>query len=156
MFNYLSMQLPESHESKNTIENMEEYSSYFVAPRAMRVDRSGVCHMNESYTCRSGAWWATQLKITKVPEGYIAHIHEMEKKYTWKKESEPWFIGTLLEKCYGKVVAFSIDEYCKTYSVHPSKFLWYVQEVSEVEKEESAKAIIENFKKNLKKDYNKN
>jgi hypothetical protein len=46
----------------------------------------------------------------------------MKKKYTWEKTNEPP-MNVDLSKCYGKVVAASIEEYCKEYGISPKKFI---------------------------------
>ena len=144
------MKLPEKYENKNTLENMEDYTSLYIVPRAMRVDTAGECHLNEAFPGSKKPWWTEQLKITKVPEWYIVHINEMAREYSWDNLDEPP-MGMNLEKSYGKIVEFTIDQYCKKYSVSPKLFPSLDQEVMITPKNNTVKDIIKTFKNNLMK-----
>ena len=76
----------------------------------MRVNKKWECYVYERAEWQESPWWTVQLKITKVPEGYIVHIHEMEKDCTWEQMDEHPWVGLDFEKSYGAVVAFTIEE----------------------------------------------
>lgn len=142
------MKLPERHEKKNTLENMEEYTSCYTVPRAMRVDQQGQCHLNESFSWEERPGGTVQLKITKVPEGYIVHIDDMEDDYKREKKNEQWIMSDF-EKCYGRVVASSIDEYCKKYSISPQRFPSTIEKVDEIKHKKTLRDLIRNLKNGI-------
>jgi hypothetical protein len=43
------MKLPEKYENKNDLEDMKDYTSSYITPRTMRVDKKGDCYLNEAY-----------------------------------------------------------------------------------------------------------
>lgn len=69
----------------------------------------------------------------------------MKKEHLREKKDDPSFIGTALEKCYGKVVAFSIEKYCKTYNISPKTFPSFSEKIDMSEIENTSKEIIKNL-----------
>lgn len=79
----------------------------------MWVDLNGNAFLNEEYTLDKSPGGTCCLQVTKVSEGYIVHLDTFSyfgEKYEWTKSAYPGF-NTLEEKCYGKVLAFSLEEY---------------------------------------------
>lgn len=146
----MNMKLPERHEKKNTLENMKDYSSGYTVPRAMRVDKEGNCYLNEGYSFEEKTWWTVQLKITKVPEWYIVHIDEMKDDYTREKRGASWF-SLDVEKCYGKVVASSMDDYSKKYNVPSHKSIPDIKKGAESKYKKTIKDLVDNIRKGLLK-----
>lgn len=97
--------LPESFEEKSLICNMEIGDSGFITPWGMWMDNEGKCFLNEKYNLHPVEFGTANLKITRVIDGYLAHIHEMKDDYKWEKQSNPVFM-TDAEFCYGPVVGF--------------------------------------------------
>ena len=97
--------LPEQFEENNQLKNMDIGDSGYIVPWGMWMDLDGNCFLNESYTHQPNTGGTVQLKITRVIDGYIAHIHEMQDDYKWEKQSSPGYMSAEND-CYGPVVGF--------------------------------------------------
>jgi ubiquitin C-terminal hydrolase len=129
---------------------MDNYTSCYVVSRALWVDQDNECHLDENAFWSEKSSWTKQLKITKVPEWYIAHINEMKKPYSWAKLDEPPMWSNL-EKSYGQVVSFTIEQYCKEYHISPKLFPSTNEEVQITTQNNTTKDIIKSFKTGLTK-----
>lgn len=72
----------------------------------MWVDMDGNCWLNESYPYSKTIEGTSKLKITRVEDGYIAHIAECGE--TWEKQDGHEFVSDDKD-VYGKVVGFDLE-----------------------------------------------
>ena len=92
--------LPEQFEESNQLKNMDIGDSGYIVPWGMWMDLDGNCFLNEAYTHSPTPRGTVQLKITRVIDGYIAHIHEMNDDYKWDRQSGPSYMSAKND-CYG-------------------------------------------------------
>ncbi len=100
--------LPPKFEDKSQLKNMKVGESGYTVPWAMWVDLDGNCWLNENYTIQGTPGGTVQLKITRVTEGYIAHINDMKDNERWQKVEDPCFMSPN-EVIWGKVVGFELS-----------------------------------------------
>lgn len=107
------MTIPDKFIEKGQLFNMKAGESGFIVPWGMWVHTSGVAYLNENYTTSPSTGGTVSLKITRVVEGYVVHLDIFDygtREYKWDQQENPSY-ATPIEKCYGKVVAFSMKEY---------------------------------------------
>lgn len=97
--------LPVAFENQSQLLNMRVGESVYIVPWGMWVDMDGNCYLNEKYDIHPGPSGTVQLKITKIENGYIVHLKEMNGDYKWERQEGPTY-ATPNEFCYGKVVGF--------------------------------------------------
>ena len=102
--------LPKNFENQNQLKNMKVGQSGYIVPWGMWVDLNGNCWLNEDYEFDSTPGGTVQLKVTRVVDGYIAHIHEMKYSngYKWTPQTGPSYASPD-EVCWGEVVGFDIN-----------------------------------------------
>jgi len=103
------MKLPDSFENKSQLKNMKVGQQGYIVPWGMWVHSDGQCYLNEEYTFSQSPGGTVSLKITRVNDGYVAHIHEMTEKHKWERQEQPSYMSPK-EMCYGKVVGFGREE----------------------------------------------
>jgi hypothetical protein len=100
--------LPSTFENTDQLKNMKVGESGYITPWGMWIDMDGNSWLNENYELHDSTGGTVQLKITRVLDGYIAHIHEMNGDYKWTKQNGPSYASPE-EVCYGKVVGYDLD-----------------------------------------------
>jgi hypothetical protein len=100
-------QFPKSKEEKK-LSDLEVGESCYTAPWAMWVRTDGSCFLNENYPAYNAPKGTAQLKITRVKDGYIAFIYDVD--YRWSKSDSHGFCSPD-EVCHGPVVAFGVTSY---------------------------------------------
>ena len=103
------MKVPDAFENKNQLKNMKVGQQGYIVPWGMWIDLDGNCYLNENYTLDQSPGGTVSLKITRVNDGYIAHIHEMTEKHKWERQESPSYMSPK-EMCYGKVVGFGREK----------------------------------------------
>jgi len=107
------MTIPDKFIATNQLFNMKAGESGYIVPWGMWIDTSGHAYLNENYTIEHSKGGTVSLKVTRVVEGYVIHLDTFNyggRDYKWQKQSSPGYMSPS-EVCYGKVVAFSMDEY---------------------------------------------
>ncbi len=98
---------PKSKEEKK-LSDLEVREPCFTLPWAMWVRTDGNCFLNENYPAYSASEGNARLKITRVKDGYIAYIYDLD--YKWSKSDHHGFASPD-EVCHGAVVAFGVTSY---------------------------------------------
>jgi hypothetical protein len=107
------MKIPEQFINKNQLFNLKVGQSGYIVPWGMWVDLEGNAFLNENYNFHESSGGTVSLLITRVSEGYVAHLDSFKyfnEPYTWEKQDSPGF-NSPKQACYGKIVAFSMDNY---------------------------------------------
>jgi len=100
--------LPSNFENNNQLKNMKVGDSGYIVPWGMWVDMDGNAWLNENYDFDPVPGGTVQLKVTRVVDGYIAHIHDMNDDYKWARQNSPSYMSPK-EVCYGPVVGYKLD-----------------------------------------------
>ena len=93
---------------KKRIVDMIAGETGFTVPWAMWIDGDNECFLNEAFSIEASSGGTVQLKITRVKNGYIAFIHDVD--YEWSPKLDHGFVNTDENLCYGKVVGFKLNE----------------------------------------------
>lgn len=108
----------------------------------MWVNLNGDAFLNENYTFHDSPEGTVSLLITRVPEGYVAHLdifRYFNESYVWTKEASPSYMSS--EKAWhGKIVAFSMDEYTKM-TKDPDNIRWMIDKCIQREDYEEAERL---------------
>lgn len=98
---------PESKRTKQ-LKDLAVGETCYTLPWGMWVRTDGQCFLNERYPAYEASGGTAQLKVTRVKEGYVVYIYDVDHK--WSKQDEPYYASPE-ENCYGKVVDFGITSY---------------------------------------------
>ena len=70
------MKLPNKFITGNHIKDMKIGQSGYIVPWGMHLECNGECFLNENYTYHDNPGGTVQLKITRIVDGYVAHVNE--------------------------------------------------------------------------------
>ena len=107
------IKIPTEFINKSQLYNVKEGTTGYIVPWGMWIDMEGNAYLNEQYDLHPNPGGTVSLRITKVRDGYIAHLDEFNygrEPYTWTPQEGPAYMSPE-RVCYGKVVAFGTKEY---------------------------------------------
>lgn len=80
----------------------------YTLPWALWVQTDGKCFLNEDYPASTKKEGTSQLKIERTENGYIAHIYDVD--YKWSPSDTHGFLSAD-GVCYGEVIDFGKSSY---------------------------------------------